>query len=152
MSAETDRTVELAVPAGWYEVTPPQGIELVVVAPFDADQAGTEVRSNIVVTQRRRDVSLSVAAYVDDVVDGLRAELSGFEAHHVGVDEIDGRPVQRVIGRHAVGVQCFEIVQQHTWLDESVVIATATVDPSISDADAAMISACLDSLVVGTRV
>jgi hypothetical protein len=152
VSAAVHHTVELALPDGWYEVDPPAGVELVVVAPLDPDLAGLRVRSNVVVTQRRRDLELTVADYVDGVLDSLRDELDGFEVHHVGADEIGGRPVQRVIGRHAVAAQCIEIVQQHTWFDDRVVIATATVDPSISDADAAVIGACLDSLAITIRV
>lgn len=148
MSAALLHTVELAVPDDWYDVDPPTGVELVVVAPLDREHPGRRVRTNIVVTQCQRDVGLSVDDYIAGVLFGLRESLEGFEVHDVGIDELGGRPVQRVIGRHAVAAQCIEIVQQHTWFDDRVVIATATVDPSISDADAAVVGACLDSLTI----
>jgi hypothetical protein len=65
----------------------------------------------------------------------------------VWVSTGDGLPIQRLIARHRVEGVDVEMVQQHTWHADHIVVITATVSPEADDELVAMLDLCLSSAV-----
>jgi hypothetical protein len=151
-----DVDVSINTPAQWVSIEPPDGIALVSIEPGDP----TTYRPNIVVALSPRpkngrgllpatpDV---IDNYLNDVVDELSSILEDFEFGEAWLFEVppDQGPTQRMVARYKAGHARVEIVQQHVWFDDVIVVATATVPADCSTGLAATIDRCLSSVHLG---
>ena len=155
-------------PTSWTVVAPPPGVALVAIEPTDADDGEPRFRANIVVTMIDRPLGNDVEAYLEDVLAHLLADLDDAEVVEVWtipqpIDMAGDEPAssstgpagnarptlgQRLIVLHRVGEMAVETVQQHSWIDDTVVIVTATVPEDRADALAPVLCDCLDSAAV----
>jgi hypothetical protein len=141
------RDIAVDFPDEWFRVPPPSGALAVVFAPDDASR----FRPNIVVTTSALPDPVDgvdrVEAYLTRTILEMDAGLVDFEVLDLwSVDDSGSR--QRLIARHNDGDMTIEVVQQHTWGAEGVLVVTASVATDIVDALAAEIEACLDSVRV----
>jgi hypothetical protein len=145
--------VLIDTPKHWLSIEPPEGLTLVAIEPGDP----TTYRPNLVVTAspRPRDTNgllpiteALVDSYLNDVVSGLGSILDEFEFGDAWLLDppTHQRATQRIIGRYAAGYAPVEIVQQHAWFDEIIVVATATVPADCSNGMAAVLGRCLSSV------
>jgi hypothetical protein len=142
---------EVKIPVGWITVEPPEGVSMIAVEP----EPTGDVRANIVVTivTRPADTETVTAELVDRYLNGaveqLTVELDGFDLIEVWTtDEQPGYPAtQRVLAHHRVNGTTAEMIQQHVWIDDVVVVVTATVPLGIDDQLTEVLHQCLDSVV-----
>jgi len=162
-------------PTSWNVVEPPPGVALVAIEPAAVDADGKRTfRPNVVVTMVDRPAGDDVDAYIEDVIAHLLVDLDGAELIDVftirqpidlTADPADaassaagaGDAVpsaagpnfgQRLIVQHRLGEITLETVQQHSWVDDTVVIVTVTVPVGRADELAPTLSNCLDSVAV----
>jgi hypothetical protein len=130
---------EVKIPVGWITVEPPEGVSMIAVDP----EPTGDVRANIVVTAELVD------RYLNGAVEQLTVELDGFDLIEVWTtDEQPGYPAtQRVLAHHRVNGTTAEMIQQHVWIDDVVVVVTATVPLGIDDQLTEVLHQCLDSVV-----
>ena len=155
-------------PTSWTVVAPPPGVALVAVEPTATDDGEPQFRANIVVTMIDRPIGDDVDAYLENVLAHLLADLDDAEVvevltipqpidltsdepHGPGASSVGkAQPTlgQRLIVLHRVGELAVETVQQHTWIDDTVVIVTATVPEDRADDLAPVLCDCLGSVSV----
>ena len=136
------------VPGGWLVVETPPGVALAAMDPT-GDGA---VRTNLVVTMVDRPAVNDVEAYLDAVLAALLTELN--DARLVDAwttDNRRGQPPtlgQRILVHHRVGTEMVAMVQQHTWIEDTVVVATVTAPIDLADEIVLVLSRCLESVGV----
>ena len=137
------------VPSGWLVVEPPPGVALAAMDPT----ADGVVRTNLVVTMVDRPAVNDVEAYLDAVLATLLTELN--DARLVDAwttDNRRGQPPtlgQRILVHHRVGAEMVAMVQQHTWIEDTVVVVTVTAPVDLADDLVVVLSECLESVVIG---
>lgn len=134
----------LLVPHGWTVLNPPAGISLVAIAP-----TGTgDFCSNVVVTTIERPLNDNVDDYLEDLVERLPVDFEDAEILDVWlVHDPDPTVVaQRLVMEHRVGASLVHMVQQHTWMGDTIVIVTLTVPADLPDDSAQELIDCLDSV------
>lgn len=132
------------VPHGWTVLNPPAGVALVAIAPT----VSGDFCSNIVVTTIERPVSEDVDAYLEGLVESLPTDFEDAEILDVWLvhDPDPTLLAQRLVMQHRVGSSVVHMVQQHTWLDDTVVIVTLTVPADLDEATAQELIDSLDSV------
>ena len=136
------------VPGGWLVVEPPPGVALAAMDPT-GDGA---VRTNLVVTMVDRPAVNDVEAYLDAVLAALLTELN--DARLVDAwttDNRRGQPPtlgQRILVHHRVGAELVAVVQQHTWIDDTIVVVTVTSPIDLADDVVVVLSSCLESIAI----
>ena len=137
------------VPAGWLVAeSPPEGIALAAIDP-----AGDgPLRTNLVVTMVDRPAVNDVERYLDSVLANLLTELD--DARLVDAwttDNRRGQPPtlgQRILVHHRVGAELVAVVQQHTWIDDTIVVVTVTSPIDLADDLVVVLSSCLESIAI----
>ena len=108
------------------------------------------IRANLVVTMVDRPTSNDVDAYLSDVLQRLNTELKDAELVEVWTiaqpEAASDVLQQRFIVRHTVSEVAVEMIQQHTWIDDTIVVVTATVPVDLPNDMARVVSDCLDSV------
>jgi hypothetical protein len=137
-----DATVQ--VPNGWLVGDdPPAGVGLVAVEPT----TNGAVRANLVVTMIARPAYDDVNAYLDDVLASLLTDLDGASLLDAWTtDRPDAVPPtlgQRIVLEHRLGDATATLVQEHTWIDDTIVVVTVTVRPDAPDDVVDMLARCL---------
>jgi hypothetical protein len=132
------------VPHGWTVLNPPQGVALVAIAPT----VSGDFCSNVVVTTIERPVNDDVDMYLESLVDRLPGGFEDAEILDVWLvhDPDPTLHAQRLVMEHRVGASLVHMVQQHTWLDDTIVIVTLTVPADLAEATAQELIDCLDSV------
>jgi hypothetical protein len=139
------------IPAGWLTIDPPEGVSMIALEP---EPCG-DVRANIVVTMATRPPGTEtvtaefVDQYLNGAVDRLSAELDEFDLIDAWTTEaqLSHPATQRLVAHHRVNGTTAEMIQQHVWIDEVVVVVTATVPLGIDDQMTSVLHHCLDSVV-----
>jgi hypothetical protein len=142
--------LQMAVPTGWLMIDPPDGVSLIAVDP----EPMGEVRANLVVTTMARPDGLGpvtadlVDEYLNGAVERLSAELDQFELIAGWTTSPAGSrsPTQRLLGHHCVEGATVEMIQQHVWVDDVVVVVTATVPLGIDERLTEVLNECLESV------
>ena len=137
---------QVQVPDGWLVGEPPDGVALMAVEPvLDA-----EVRASLVVTVIDRPAHDEVNRYLDTVLAGLLGELDDARLLDVWTtDRMLAKPPtlgQRLVVRHRVGGVEVDMVQQHTWIADTIVVVTATTPVDAPDEQVELLSRCLESV------
>jgi hypothetical protein len=142
---------EVKIPAGWITVDPPEGVSMIAVEP----EPTGDMRANIVVTMATRPTGTEtvtaelVDQYLNGAVDQLSAELDEFDL--IGAWTTNAEPshpaTQRLVAHHRVNGTTVEMIQQHVWIDDVVVVVTATVPLGIDEQMTNVLHECLDSVV-----
>jgi hypothetical protein len=87
-----------------------------------------------------------VDAYLDGVLAHLLLDLHG--AQLVDAWTVDGEvPGQRFVLHHRVEGAPVATVQQHSWIDDTIVVVTATTAIDAPDELVSTLCGCLDSVV-----
>ena len=137
---------EIDIPTGWLVGEPPEGVALMAVEPvLDAP-----VRASLVVTVVERPAGDDVDRYLDGVLAALLGEL--VDAHLVDVWTTD-QPLaapptlgQRLVVGHRVGDVEVDLVQQHTWIDDTIVVVSVTTPIDTGDEQVELLCRCLESV------
>jgi hypothetical protein len=147
MTPILDQPTQLKFPADWLIIEPPDGIEMIAIEP---EPTGA-VRASIVATTtaRRLRIGASLASEIDsylvESLDALADSLHDVELHGVWTNTDTDQPVQRVALRHCSQGQQVEMVQQHIWAGDHVIVITVTVACDVDDALVACLDECLSA-------
>lgn len=138
------------VPNGWIVADdPPDGLALVALAP----ESDAPVRANLVVTiSDRADLELpdddEIDGYLDGVVGQLLAGLDGAELLEAWTTDALDAPVptrgQRYVVRYTAGAVGVLLVQQHTWVDDALVVVSVTAAEDTPADEVDVLVRCLD--------
>jgi hypothetical protein len=142
--------LQISVPTGWMMVDPPDGVSLIAVEP----EPNGDVRANLVVTMTPRPDGLGevtpemIDEYLNGAVERLTAELDEFDliAGWTAAVSAGEAPTQRLVGHHSVQGTTVEMIQQHIWIEDAVVVVTATVPLGIDEQMTAVLDECLESV------
>jgi hypothetical protein len=143
---ESKHTFNLGYPDDWVPIDPPKGTVAAVVSP----EATNGFHSNLVVTLTPLPPP-DIDQYLWEAVSALTSALTEPSIEAVWVTERDDpQPQQRLIVRHMVEGIAVELVQNHTWLDEGVVVISASmaIHPDsdlIAILDVCLLSAAADA-------
>ena len=140
--AMIDATVE--IPKGWTLMDPPDGVALVASEPTPT----RAVRANLVVNVVPQPVDGNPVPYLENVVAALVSTLEAAEVQQVWVMGHPGDPTfsQRLLIRYRLNNTAVDLIQQHTWIDGSVIVVSATASADLPAEEAHILNRCLDSV------
>jgi hypothetical protein len=146
---ESEPTFDLGYPEGWLPIEPPRPAVALVVSPYETN--GFFPNLVVTLTQRPTDVNrANIDQYLWHAVSALSESLTEPSIEGVWVTEPDcPQAQQRVVVHHLVDGVAVEMAQHHTWLNDGIVVITASIamppDPElIATLDVCLLSAADD--------
>jgi hypothetical protein len=147
MTMTLDEPMALKYPDGWLIIDPPNGIDMIAIEPEPAGALRASIVANTTARRLRIGASLSsdIDSYLIETLDALASALDDVELHGVWINTSTDQPVQRIALRHCSQGQHAEMVQQHIWAGDHVMVITATVSCDVDDAIVACLDECLSA-------
>ena len=136
MSTDTDTIaleIDLLFPSDWISVEPPLGIAAIAVAPQSTNGVYTNIVMHCVALPTNVNAVPSVDRYLVEATAELFCALTNPSINAVWVSVHESQPThalplqQRLIVSHEVDGLAVEMIQHHTWLDDYIVVITATI-------------------------